>query len=105
MTVVFDGKEGGRSQESVAGFEVVFTSGETADEWISQKVRQATNPRVLTVVTDDQGIRLLIRGTGARWISTQEFQKGMIPRDTSRNEPGEPSEDETITDEFKKKWL
>src|ERR1700687_3943000 len=68
-TVVFDSREGLGDQFKDKDLTVVFTAGETADDWISAHVRQAANPRALIVVSNDKGVRALVRGTGARFQS------------------------------------
>lgn len=105
VTVVFDSREGGgqKSRQGEAG--IVFTAGETADDWIIRYVRTEKNPRILRVVTDDQGICRMIRGTGAQSMGTQEFWKtSRRSRDPEPSEPTKPESD-SITAEFKKKWL
>ena len=47
LIIVFDSREGMGDRGRANGIDVVFTAGETADEWISQHVRQAPNPRVI----------------------------------------------------------
>jgi len=73
VTVVFDSRQGLGDREVVSGLDVVYTAGETADDWIIKRVRQISNPRAAIVITDDQGIRHMIRGTGARWQSAHDF--------------------------------
>ena len=106
ITVVFDSREGSGDRMRVGEIAVAFTSGETADDWISHYVRQAENPRVCVVVTNDQGLRRLIRGTGAKGCSVEEFftAKNKNAQDKpSANNPPQNADD--ITDEFRKKWL
>ena len=106
MTVVFDSRDGGGSRTQKGAIEIVYTAGETADDWIIKAVRKAINPRVVVVVTNDQAIRRLIRGTGAKWIPTSEFL-GKTPNQPPRIQAEEQSSEraEEITEEFKKKWL
>ncbi len=104
MTVIFDSRDGGGSRTQKGAIEIVFTAGETADDWIIEAVRKAPNPRITVVVTNDQTIRRLIRGTGAKWISTEEFIGK--PRATRRRTEERPEiQSEEITEEFRKKWL
>jgi len=105
VTVIFDSREGSGDRSRLGSIEVAYTSGETADDWISQAVRRAANPRILIVVTDDQGLRRLIRGTGAKWLNTREFWQKSKKRADSPPEPQAPMDADSITDEFKKKWL
>ena len=105
LTVVFDSREGPGSQSRSGAIDVAYTSGETADDWIGHFVRRATNPRILIVVTDDQGLRRLVRGTGAKWLSTREFWRKSKRPPESFSEPGARIHTDSITDEFKEKWL
>jgi predicted RNA-binding protein with PIN domain len=105
VTVVFDSREGLGDRRHHGAIEVVFTSGETADDWIARRVRDGSNARTVVVVTNDQGIRTLIRGTGAKWISTQEFLGQAKSRPGRRREQGSEIDSESITEEMKKKWL
>jgi predicted RNA-binding protein with PIN domain len=105
VTVVFDSREGSGNRSKLGSIEITFTSGETADDWISHYVRRAPNSRILIVVTDDQGLRRLIRGTGAKSLGTHEFWDKAKKRSDSSSEPGLPINSDSITDEFKKKWL
>ncbi len=106
MTVVFDSRDGGGSRTQKGSIEIVYTAGETADDWIVKAVRKTPNPRVTVVVTNDQTIRRLIRGTGAKWLSTQDFLKkdAARPKETALPDPS-TLDSEEITEEFKKKWL
>ncbi len=105
MTVVFDSREGSGDRGTFGAIAIVYTAGETADDWIIQYVRKVPNARVCVVVTDDKGLRRMIRGTGAKSSSVEEFLKTKAA--DSRPAPEAPrSEDaDSITDEFKKKWL
>lgn len=105
ITIIFDSREGLGDRTREEGMDIVYTAGETADDWIIKKVRQIPNPRVLVVVTDDQGLRRMVRGTGAKWVSTAEFWK------STEASPGKPDpslerEDrDAINEEMRKKWL
>ncbi len=106
LTVVFDSREGLGDRIQENDLTVVYTAGETADDWIGDQVRKAANPRALVVVSNDQGIRALVRGTGARFLNISEFLKGTFSARTSGHTPSEkPPADPEITDEFKEKWL
>ncbi len=85
--------------------EVVYTSGESADDWLANYVRKAPNPRLCIVVTDDQTLRRMVRGTGARSMATQDFLKA-APTSAPRGPRTVDSEIKNqITDEFKMRWL
>jgi len=105
VTVVFDSRQGSGDRSKLGSIEIAFTSGETADDWISHYVRHAANPRILVVVTDDQGLRRLIRGTGAKGLGTREFWGKSKKPQGSFSEVETPLDSDSITDEFKKKWL
>jgi predicted RNA-binding protein with PIN domain len=105
VTVVFDSRVGTGNRSTSGSLFVVYTAGESADDWISHKVREAANPRTLVVVSNDKGIRHMVRGTGARFLSADEFLKPKAGIPTSP--PRKPKLDarDDITEEFKKKWL
>ena len=105
MTVIFDSRDGGGSRTQKGAIEIVYTAGETADDWIIKAVRKAPNPRITVVVTDDQAIRRLIRGTGAKWMATREFLGQTKKGKEQRPVQGKEIDSESITEEFKKKWL
>ena len=76
ITVVFDrGLPGGRSWElSGGGVEVVFAAtGHTADGILCERVRQARDPRGLTIVTSDREVIAVARARGARVVRSEEF--------------------------------
>jgi len=106
LSVIFDSREGGGNTLHDRGFTVIYTAGESADDWIATYVRAAENPRILVVVSNDKGIRDQVRGTGARFISVAEFLKSpQNVKKTSSEPQRDPSENAEITEEFKQKWL
>ncbi|MFA5975793.1 MAG: NYN domain-containing protein [Elusimicrobiota bacterium] len=104
MTVVFDSHEGLGDRQQATGMEVVFTAGESADDWLANKVRAVRNPRIYVVVSNDKGIRTMIRGTGAKWLSAEEFLQ-RTPINRTPEQPESQGSRDDITDEFRKKWL
>jgi predicted RNA-binding protein with PIN domain len=104
LTVVFDSRQGLGDRADQGDIRVLYPAGQTADDWIIAYVRKTPNPRVVIVVTDDQGIRQMIRGTGAAWMGTQDFLKqGQTKRNPGRTY--ETLDPDDITEELKKKWL
>jgi predicted RNA-binding protein with PIN domain len=77
ITVFFDsGIPGGRSQSlSGGGVNVVFApSGRhRADDLISERIRRATNPRSLTLVTADRALVEQARSRGLAVIACSDF--------------------------------
>lgn len=76
ITVIFDGGlPAGESVElSGGGITAVFARpGVPADALILRRVRQARNPRGLTVVTSDAEVAGAARSQGARVVSSSEF--------------------------------
>jgi predicted RNA-binding protein with PIN domain len=74
--VVFDhGLPGGRSWElSGGGVEVIFASaGRTADSILRERIRQARDPRGLTVVTSDREVIAAAQARGVRVMRSEEF--------------------------------
>jgi predicted RNA-binding protein with PIN domain len=75
ITVVFDGREGGRDASFDAPhLEVLFSpSNRTADGVIEQMVHDATVPEKILVVTSDGIEQQLVSVFGASVISCREF--------------------------------
>lgn len=106
-TVVFDSRQGLGDKGNYHEIDVIFTAGETADDWIIRRVRQAPNPRMLVVVSDDQGIHRMVKGTGVHGVSAREFiRRVKTPAASSRPVPAlEPALQDRITDEMRRRWL
>ena len=98
ITVVFDrGLPGGRSRElSGGGVEVVFAaSGHTADGILRERIRQARDPRGLTVVTSDREVIAAAQARGARMMRSEEFAAQLrAPRAASVEQDVHLSEEE-----------
>ena len=77
-TVIFDSRQGGGERQARGRVEVLFAPG-SADDWIIEQVREVRNRRVVVVVSDDQGLRRMIRGTGTRWLSCAAFMGSARP--------------------------
>ncbi len=105
LTVVFDSREGPGSTTQTGTTAVVYTSGETADERIIDMVRVSANPRVMIIVSNDKGIRLMLKGTGAQFMSATDFLKKKDKAAMAFSPSPEPSADPAITEELSKKWL
>lgn len=75
ITVVFDGREGGRDEALDApNLEVLFSpSNRTADGLIEQMVHDAAQPERILVVTSDWTEQRLVSVFGASVISCREF--------------------------------
>jgi predicted RNA-binding protein with PIN domain len=76
VTVVFDGQMGETQEHYSAGIDIVYTSFETADDWIKRFVEDSATPRNIVVVTDDKEIRCFVRALGAVIMGTREFLEG-----------------------------
>jgi uncharacterized protein len=75
-TIVFDSqyKEDGSSRAHHNHLEIIFTSvGETADEYILQDLKGASQPSQHTVVTSDKRLAELCRRRLAKTESVEEF--------------------------------
>jgi predicted RNA-binding protein with PIN domain len=103
LTVVFDSRDGMGDRFKAGDIDVVYPASRSADDWIASYVRETANPRSVIVVTDDLGIRDMVRGTGAQWIRAKEFLALSSTKQTSRPREGTGPDD--ITEELKKKWL
>lgn len=110
--VVFDSREGGSPRTAQGDLEVVFAAG-SADDWIASQLRRAgRRAAAVTVVTNDQGIRGMVRGTGARWMSADDFIRRAAPRHRPAQGEGplseKPSNSEAldeVTRELMRRWL
>ena len=73
VTVVFDGQINVCSPKRLGEIAVIFSKGETADDWIKRFVCDASNKKSIIVVTDDNEIRRAIRQEGAQICSANAF--------------------------------
>ena len=77
MLVVFDGHYGrlatGPRRYSQLGIEVEWALGETADAVIVRKVRSATRPREIEVVTSDELVLRAVASSGAKGVRSPVF--------------------------------
>lgn len=73
LTVVFDGKAGFASQVKTSTLDIVFTQGETADDWIKAMVARARNPKNIVVVTEDNEIKIYARHCHAKVLGVKDF--------------------------------
>ena len=134
VTVVFDGstEHFGRSIANMsgpdcsgnrgggtgsAGARVVFTQGESADDYIKRVVETAAQKKKYVVVSDDKGIKLYVRALGAAVLSVREFASGLFKgparssRTAGRTSSGEKSkyvslaQAQKINQELEKIWL
>ena len=115
LIVVFDGSSEVFGFKDQTSFEVVFTSGESADEKIKSLVGDLPDTRSVIVVTDDRDLSYSVRRCGAQVMGTKDFlnkprHKG---QGRSRRAAGEADagntlnlvQRERITEEFRKLWL
>jgi predicted RNA-binding protein with PIN domain len=75
LTVVFDGPpEPGRPKvQSFGDVTVVHAAPRSADEEIVRRIREARDPRGVTVVTDDRALSAAVTGAGARTTGIDIF--------------------------------
>lgn len=82
--LVFDGRvrqgeESGRSYPSP--LEVIYTpKGQSADQFIIERIESSQNPRQITVVTNDRGLIANSRPFGTKVISNAEFIEWLLSR-------------------------
>lgn len=117
VTIVFDGQLGESKERLSSGIQIVFTTFETADDWIKRFVEESTAPKSIVVVTDDREIRHYVSALGAALMGTREFLEGRGSRrreaDAARRlkRPQADKKDissvveHKITSEFSKLWL
>jgi predicted RNA-binding protein with PIN domain len=83
ITVVFDGREEFRSRSASSrpsGLEVRFSTGQLADDAIEGLIRQAPNPRGLTVISSDHRIQTAARRRGCMAWDSAEFIDWVLER-------------------------
>ncbi len=82
LTVVFDGPpESGRPKvQSFGDVQVVYAAPRSADEEIVRRIREARDPRGVTVVTDDRGLASAVAAAGARTAGIEAFGRDAAAR-------------------------
>lgn len=73
VMVVFDGKNDVWGEPHVGPEKIIFTSGETADDYIKRFVEEAVQPHELVVVTNDGELGCYVRKVGARLMGVDDF--------------------------------
>lgn len=111
VVVVFDGYK--KEDLPAGGFHLLYSNNRRADDLIKEKVEKSTNPRQLTVVSDDREIRDYAKLHGAVVCRIDEFlQKRSKPAKSkggsSPRRSGERLDEATrreINSELEKLWL
>lgn len=114
VTVVFDCKSknpyecGSYNVSHAGGVEIIFSGGVmSADDVIAEIVDNSENPRQITVVTNDKGIRRRTAPGGAKCENAESFiAKGFKTKNIIRAREvlsGEAKEE--INEEFERLWL
>lgn len=95
LTVVFDGPpEHGRPKVQVLGdVTVVYAAPRSADEEIVRRVREARDPRGVTVVTDDRVLTESVDAAGGRTTAVAVFRQTGVQRLLRRVAQGEEKRD------------
>jgi predicted RNA-binding protein with PIN domain len=89
--LVFDGRvrrgeESGRSYPSP--LEVIYTpKGESADQFIIERIESSQNPREITVVSNDRGLIANARPLGAKTIANADFIEWLLTRKKKTSSP------------------
>jgi predicted RNA-binding protein with PIN domain len=86
MTIVFDGKAGGKDEAFQGGsLDVIFAPSEmTADTVIERMVAKATTAGNVMVVSSDKAERYTVGATGAQTMSCDHFIEFLV--ETQRNQ-------------------
>ena len=110
VTIVFDGQIGMDGEPNASSVKVIFSSGESADEYIKRAVSRSPHKKSTVVVTDDRDIQLSVRAQGAQVKSVDEFL-GRRKEAAKNSEVTEDSKyisktlEHKITTEFEQIWL
>ena len=89
VTVVFDGHPGMGGHPNSSLIKIVFSSGESADDYIKRAVSLLPHKKNTVVVTDDRDIQLYVRSHGAQVKSVDEFWGRINRRAADRKEAAE----------------
>lgn len=90
VTVVFDASfaESLGARQHYRGLEILFTeAGETADEWILQKIARSSAARQSVVVTDDRQLRRLAGLLSAKTESVWNFRQRLGKASKEKTHP------------------
>lgn len=95
-TLVFDGAHR-RDEESGLSYPTPLTvayapKGQSADEYIVERIALASNPKEMTVVTNDRGLARHAKAAGAKVQPNQDFI-AWLKKGTKKDRP-EPKESE-----------
>lgn len=92
LTVVFDGPpDAGRAKVQAFGdVQVVYAAPRSADDEIVRRIREARDPRGVTVVTDDRALAATVSAAGARTAGIEIFQRDASAR-LGAAPPAEPA--------------
>ncbi len=107
VLVVFDGQHGVGSR---GGSGVLYTRGETADEYIRRYVAHAPRPEDIVVVTRDRPLQNAVKHLGARVMDPSQFLQEVrrFPGPPPPKKPGEkalqPQEIARINRELLDQW-
>lgn len=95
FVVVFDGPpDGGRPKvQSLGDVQIVYAAPRSADEEIVRRIREARDPRGVTVVTDDRALASAVSAAGARIAGIEIFQRDASARmrAPAPADPGKPT--------------
>ncbi len=106
VTVVFDGPLLGRQQpldDSAEGPHVVFSRGETADDWLERFIQNQSPPVRLTLVSNDRRFRRLVHGRACVvWSCDDYLEWAMTPR--SVESASEPAPEKPVLPTDSESW-
>ena len=117
VTIVFDGQPGMWGQPKSSEVKIIFSSGESADDYIKRAVSGAVHKKNIVVVTNDRDIKLYVRSQGARVKSVDEFLGRVNVSASGKKRAAKSSEvtqdskhisktlEYKITTEFEQIWL
>ncbi len=96
VLIVFDGPRplsGVEQQMRLAGLDIRFSEGRSADDVIQDLIEQADSPANVCVVSSDRAIATAARHRRCRTLSSQEFSEMMAHDPAPRPAAGPPTPD------------
>jgi hypothetical protein len=97
----------GPAEGEHGGVRILYSRGQTADDVIEQLIRDESNPRALTVVSDDNRIKQAGKRRGCEVLGCMDYcERWRQPRPAARPAVvSDPAKPDGSTEEEKRRWL